>query len=64
LDHQHKLGADGDVELAEEQVARFRLVGCECCGADLVALAVNAVLKAAFPLKVPRLPPCQISSSA
>jgi NAD-dependent SIR2 family protein deacetylase len=27
---------DGDVELAEEQVARFRLVGCECCGADLL----------------------------
>ena len=23
---------DGDVELAEEQVARFRLVGCEWCG--------------------------------
>jgi NAD-dependent SIR2 family protein deacetylase len=27
---------DGDVELAEEQVARFRLVGCQCCGADLL----------------------------
>jgi NAD-dependent SIR2 family protein deacetylase len=27
---------DGDVELAEEQVARFRLVRCECCGADLL----------------------------
>ena len=27
---------DGDVELAEEQVALFRLVGCECCGADLL----------------------------
>jgi NAD-dependent SIR2 family protein deacetylase len=27
---------DGDVELAEEPVARFRLVGCECCGADLL----------------------------
>jgi NAD-dependent SIR2 family protein deacetylase len=27
---------DGDVELAEEHVARFRLVGCECCGADLL----------------------------
>jgi NAD-dependent SIR2 family protein deacetylase len=27
---------DGDVELADEQVARFRLVGCECCGADLL----------------------------
>ena len=27
---------DGDAELAEAQVARFRLVGCECCGADLL----------------------------
>lgn len=27
---------DGDAELAEEQVARFRLVGCECCGTDLL----------------------------
>jgi NAD-dependent SIR2 family protein deacetylase len=27
---------DGDVELADEQVARFRLVGCESCGADLL----------------------------
>ncbi|HET8980282.1 MAG TPA: NAD-dependent protein deacetylase, partial [Solirubrobacteraceae bacterium] len=27
---------DGDAELADEQVARFRLVGCECCGADLL----------------------------
>jgi NAD-dependent SIR2 family protein deacetylase len=27
---------DGDVELADGQVARFRLVGCECCGADLL----------------------------
>src|SRR5690242_5694093 len=27
---------DGDAELAEEQVARFRLVGCECCGSDLL----------------------------
>ena len=27
---------DGDADLAEEQVARFRLVGCECCGADLL----------------------------
>jgi NAD-dependent SIR2 family protein deacetylase len=27
---------DGDVELADEHVARFRLVGCECCGADLL----------------------------
>jgi NAD-dependent SIR2 family protein deacetylase len=27
---------DGDAELAEGQVARFRLVGCECCRADLL----------------------------
>jgi NAD-dependent SIR2 family protein deacetylase len=27
---------DGDAELGDEQVARFRLVGCECCGADLL----------------------------
>jgi NAD-dependent SIR2 family protein deacetylase len=27
---------DGDGELADEQVARFKLVGCECCGADLL----------------------------
>jgi NAD-dependent SIR2 family protein deacetylase len=27
---------DGDAELAEAQVARFRLAGCECCGADLL----------------------------
>jgi NAD-dependent SIR2 family protein deacetylase len=27
---------DGDVELAEEQVARFRVVDCESCGADLL----------------------------
>lgn len=27
---------DGDVELAAKQVARFRVVGCECCGADLL----------------------------
>jgi NAD-dependent SIR2 family protein deacetylase len=27
---------DGDAELADAQVARFRLVGCECCGADLL----------------------------
>jgi NAD-dependent SIR2 family protein deacetylase len=27
---------DGDAELADEQVARFRLVGCECCGAELL----------------------------
>ncbi len=27
---------DGDGELAEEQVARFRVVGCACCGTDLL----------------------------
>jgi NAD-dependent SIR2 family protein deacetylase len=27
---------DGDTDLADEQVARFRLVGCQCCGADLL----------------------------
>ena len=27
---------DGDAELAEERVARFRVVGCECCGADML----------------------------
>ena len=27
---------DGDAELADQQVARFRVVGCECCGADLL----------------------------
>src|ERR1700761_4452968 len=27
---------DGDGELDDDQVARFRLVGCECCGADLL----------------------------
>jgi NAD-dependent SIR2 family protein deacetylase len=27
---------DGDAELAEQQVSRFRLVGCECCGSDLL----------------------------
>jgi NAD-dependent SIR2 family protein deacetylase len=27
---------DGDAELADEQVARFQVVGCECCGADLL----------------------------
>jgi NAD-dependent SIR2 family protein deacetylase len=27
---------DGDVELADQQAARFRLVGCECCGSDLL----------------------------
>ncbi len=27
---------DGDVELADEHVTRFQLVGCECCGADLL----------------------------
>jgi NAD-dependent SIR2 family protein deacetylase len=27
---------DGDAELADEQVARFRLASCEFCGADLL----------------------------
>jgi NAD-dependent SIR2 family protein deacetylase len=27
---------DGDAELSDEQVGRFRVVGCECCGADLL----------------------------
>ena len=39
LDCDHEAPAsspDGDAELAEEQVARFRLAGCECCGADLL----------------------------
>ena len=27
---------DGDAELADAHVARFRLVGCECCGGDLL----------------------------
>jgi NAD-dependent SIR2 family protein deacetylase len=27
---------DGDAELADDRVARFRVVGCECCGADLL----------------------------
>jgi NAD-dependent SIR2 family protein deacetylase len=27
---------DGDAELAEQQVTRFRIVGCECCGSDLL----------------------------
>jgi len=27
---------DGDADLADEKVARFRLAGCECCGADLL----------------------------
>ena len=27
---------DGDAELVEAQVARFQLVGCQCCGADLL----------------------------
>jgi NAD-dependent SIR2 family protein deacetylase len=27
---------DGDVELGDEQIAQFRLVGCESCGADLL----------------------------
>jgi NAD-dependent SIR2 family protein deacetylase len=27
---------DGDAELGEAQVAQFRLVGCACCGADML----------------------------
>ncbi len=27
---------DGDAELADEQVTRFQLAGCECCEADLL----------------------------
>ncbi|HET9124899.1 MAG TPA: NAD-dependent protein deacetylase [Solirubrobacteraceae bacterium] len=27
---------DGDVELEDGHVARFRLVGCECCGSDML----------------------------
>jgi NAD-dependent SIR2 family protein deacetylase len=30
------INPDGDVELADQQVARFRVVGCECCGSDLL----------------------------
>jgi NAD-dependent SIR2 family protein deacetylase len=31
-----ELNPDGDVELADELVASFVLVGCECCGSDLL----------------------------
>jgi NAD-dependent SIR2 family protein deacetylase len=31
-----QLNPDGDVELAAELVASFVLVGCECCGSDLL----------------------------
>jgi NAD-dependent SIR2 family protein deacetylase len=31
-----QLNPDGDVELADELVASFGLVGCECCGSDLL----------------------------
>jgi NAD-dependent SIR2 family protein deacetylase len=31
-----QLNPDGDVELPEELVASFVLVGCECCGSDLL----------------------------
>jgi NAD-dependent SIR2 family protein deacetylase len=27
---------DGDAELAEEQVGRFRVVGCVCCGSEML----------------------------
>jgi NAD-dependent SIR2 family protein deacetylase len=36
LDERSASNPDGDAELAEEQVAQFRLVGCECCGSDLL----------------------------
>jgi NAD-dependent SIR2 family protein deacetylase len=31
-----QINPDGDVELADELVASFGLVGCECCGSDLL----------------------------
>jgi NAD-dependent SIR2 family protein deacetylase len=31
-----ELNPDGDVELADELVASFVLVGCECCGSDVL----------------------------
>jgi NAD-dependent SIR2 family protein deacetylase len=31
-----QINPDGDVELADELVASFALVGCECCGSDLL----------------------------
>jgi NAD-dependent SIR2 family protein deacetylase len=36
LDEVAASNPDGDTDLADEQVARFRLVGCQCCGADLL----------------------------
>ena len=36
LDEVPASNPDGDAELADEQVARFRVVGCECCGADML----------------------------
>jgi NAD-dependent SIR2 family protein deacetylase len=31
-----RINPDGDVELADELVASFGLVGCECCGSDVL----------------------------
>jgi NAD-dependent SIR2 family protein deacetylase len=31
-----QINPDGDVELTDEQVGSFVLVGCECCGSDLL----------------------------
>jgi NAD-dependent SIR2 family protein deacetylase len=31
-----QINPDGDVDLADELVASFTLVGCECCGSDLL----------------------------
>jgi NAD-dependent SIR2 family protein deacetylase len=31
-----QINPDGDVELADELVASFALVGCDCCGSDLL----------------------------
>jgi NAD-dependent SIR2 family protein deacetylase len=31
-----RINPDGDVDLADELVASFGLVGCECCGSDLL----------------------------
>jgi NAD-dependent SIR2 family protein deacetylase len=50
---------DGDAELADEQVARFRVVGCECCGADL--LKPDVVF---FGENVPRAPGAAVLRSA
>jgi NAD-dependent SIR2 family protein deacetylase len=36
LDQNLASNPDGDVEFVDQQVARFRVVGCECCGAELL----------------------------